>query len=102
MTLVPQHVRFVQMQWRDLRRHLFAKFGRTKARAIYRGARQRSVSLHKLSRYLRKKGILNVHRFLAPLSSLNRKLSSALERWKKSMDLLGQGQGRNGINRKEM
>jgi hypothetical protein len=79
--LVPKHIRFAHTNWKSLRLYLIRKFGDTTGMATFRGARRRRKSIHTLCRFLRRKGIPNVHRFLRPLK-LNQKLRDALDAWK--------------------
>ena len=79
--LFPQHIRFVQMNWKSLRWYLIRKFGNKRGRAIFRRARRKRRFIHNVCRFLRRKGIRNVHRFLQPLT-LNKTLREALDVWK--------------------
>jgi hypothetical protein len=74
-----KHLRFVDLDWRRLKQHLAKKLGDETDRVIVR-ARRRAASLRRLRRYFRKKGVVNVHRFLLPLA-LNEQVSRALNKW---------------------
>jgi hypothetical protein len=77
--LYPKHIQFVEFDWEKLRLHLAKKKGEN-AQSILVGALSRANSMGRVSRYLRRKGIQNVHRFLVPLT-LNNKISQALNQW---------------------
>ena len=75
----PKHCQFVAVDWARLQQYLSRKPGDEGSRIIS-GARRRSGSLQKVRRYLTKKGVVNIHRFLVPLT-LNEEVSRALDRW---------------------
>lgn len=76
----PRHVRFVRFAWNRLRRYLERRFGQ-RCEAIMRVARRLAdLSVRRTSRYLRRKGVNNVHRFLVPLR-MNTKIDKALIEW---------------------
>jgi hypothetical protein len=76
----PAHIRFVEIDWRRLRTHVEKKYGKEHAAKILASARKRESSIHRVTRYLRRRGILNVHRFYRSLS-INKQIKRALERW---------------------
>lgn len=82
--VVPRHLQFRRVAWGRLRRHLFRRFGKASGLHVFRATLDRAYSLHRACRYLRQQGVNNVHRFLRPMSSFNRQLHEALERWKAS------------------
>jgi len=81
VAVVPDHIRFVRVSWKRLRRHLMRKFGRAKGRRLHRETRERAYSIHRLCRYLRNRGVHNVHRFLVEMA-INNQLRRALGDWK--------------------
>ena len=78
--IFPKHLRFVRFRWGALSRHLNGRFG-LRGEAILAAVRDKDdVSLARGSKYLRRKGVNNVHRFLEPLR-VNRSVEEALIRW---------------------
>ena len=75
----PNHFRFVAFDWSRLEQYLSKKLG-DEGRRIIAGAKRRSASLQRVRRYLNRKGVVNVHRFLTPLA-INQKAHRALDRW---------------------
>jgi predicted amidophosphoribosyltransferase len=79
---VHRHVRFVQVRWRALERHLVRRFGRRNGIAILEQARVKAdVSLQAVTRFLRRQGVNNAHRFLAPMRRINKVVEHALLKW---------------------
>jgi len=76
----PAHIRFVEMDWRRLARYLEKKHGKEEGERILRGAQKRSASIRRVTRYLRRKSVTNVHRFYMPLE-INKDVERALEDW---------------------
>jgi hypothetical protein len=76
----PSHIRFVQIRWSKLAKYLRRKFGKTESKLILRGAEKRAASIRRVARYLRRKGVLNVHRFYKDLE-INKDIERALENW---------------------
>jgi hypothetical protein len=77
--LCPKHVQLVDLDWNRLRRHLANKIG-DRGDDVFAGARQRKMSILRLQRYLRRKGVVNTHRLLLP-RAVNADISRALNRW---------------------
>jgi hypothetical protein len=77
--ILPKHFQVVDFDWDRLEHHLTNKFGNEGSRIIA-GARRRSGSLHRVRRYLKRHGVVNVHRFLVPLA-INEAVNNALDRW---------------------
>lgn len=75
----PKHVHFAEMDWEKLRLYL-AKRERQNGEAIFEGAVKRANSMRRVTQYLRRQRIPNVHRFLVPLA-VNKKVKQALETW---------------------
>lgn len=75
----PNHFQFVTFDWSRLEQYLHKKLG-DKGRRIVAGARRRSPSLQGVRCYLKRKGVVNVHRFFTPLA-INEKARRALDRW---------------------
>jgi hypothetical protein len=73
------HFQFVALDWRRLERYLSRRLGHESSRIIV-GARGRAASLRRVRRYLRRNGVVNLHRFFVPLT-LNEEVSRALDRW---------------------
>jgi hypothetical protein len=76
----PAHIRFVTIDWRKLARYLRKKNGKEEGRRILRKAQKRAASIRRVTRYLRRKGVTNVHRFYLPLE-INNDVERALEDW---------------------
>jgi hypothetical protein len=77
----PKHLQFVTVDWKKLKRHLRKRLG-SDAHALFTNAKSRATSARRVLRYLRRKGILNPHRFLVPLS-INKSVSNAFDRWER-------------------
>jgi hypothetical protein len=77
--IYPKHFRFAEFDWKKLSLHL-AKQRKENAESILEGARRRGKSMRRVTRYLRRNGIQNVHRFLVSLA-LNKEVVQALKRW---------------------
>lgn len=75
----PKHLHFVEFDWSRLEQHLNAR-SRAESRRIIAGARRRGASLRRVRRYLNRKGVVNIHRFLVPLA-MNKQVRRALDRW---------------------
>jgi hypothetical protein len=73
-TIYPRHLRFVDVDWHRLERHLRRKRHGT---ALIAGAQHRAASLSRLRHYLRRHGVANFHRFQAPLA-INKKIDRAI------------------------
>ena len=65
--LVPSHLSFEAISWRKLGRHLRRKFGQHDDALLQETRRRAENSLASAMRFLRRKGILNPHRFLYAL-----------------------------------
>jgi len=76
----PKHISFVKIDWKQLRKHLVNKFGKAAGKDIFEGARERKASIQRAARYLRRKGVCNVHRFYKPLA-INKDIKHALNKW---------------------
>ena len=76
----PQHLRFVEMDWQKLEQYLRKKHGKDAGKAILRRAQGRAASIQRVTRYLRRKDVTNVHRFYVPLA-INKQVRRALEEW---------------------
>ena len=77
--IYPKHVHFGEIDWRKLRSYL-AKRDPRDGEDIFQGALKRAKSMRRVTQYLRRKRIPNVHRFLVPLA-INAKVKQALEKW---------------------
>jgi hypothetical protein len=75
----PNHFQFVDFDWNRLEKYLSKRLG-DESRRIIAGAKGRSLSLQRVRRYLNRKGVANVHRFLVPLA-VNEKARRALDKW---------------------
>ena len=75
----PKHFQFVEFDWSRLEQHLNTRSS-IEGRQIIAGAKRRAASLRRVRRYLNRKGVVNVHRFLVPLA-MNERVSRALDRW---------------------
>jgi hypothetical protein len=80
----PKHVQFVDFDWEQLQLHLTRKMG-TRGHDVLVAAKKRATSVQRLARYLRRKGILNVHRLYLPLA-INKTIEFALRRWSRSFN----------------
>jgi hypothetical protein len=81
--ICPQHFQFVEVDWQRLQRQL-KKFG-SRGKYVLAEARTRAKSLSRVRRYLRRKGIVNFHRFLVPLP-INDEVNRALGRWARQFE----------------
>lgn len=78
--LIPAHLKFVVFRWERLEAYLARKFGRDGDRICEETRRKADCSLRAATRYLKKSGVANPHRFLASLK-INRDVREALRRW---------------------
>jgi hypothetical protein len=76
----PSHIRFVEVDWKRLRKHLMNKYGEEDGEEILKSARRRRTSIRRVARYLRRKAVFNVHRFYLPLK-INKDIKHALDDW---------------------
>ena len=77
---VEKHFRFVRIRWRALEGYLSHRYG-SQGRTILSSARAKArISLQSVTRFLKRKGVTNVHRFLTPLS-INRSVDEAFANW---------------------
>ncbi len=75
-----RHFRLVRINWRALEACLLRRFG-SRGEKILRAARRKAqISLRSVTRFLRRKGIANMHRFLRPMK-INRSIDQALATW---------------------
>lgn len=77
--IYPKHVHFAEIDWKKLRVYLAKREG-TNGEAIFEGAFQRAKSMRRVTQYLGRQRIRNVHRFLVPIE-VNEKAQQALETW---------------------
>jgi hypothetical protein len=77
--IYPKHVHFADIDWKKLRLYL-ARRGGKNGEAIFEGAVKRRKSMRRVTQYLKRHQIPNVHRFLVPLA-MNKKVKQALETW---------------------
>ena len=76
--ICPNHLLFIGIDWKRLDQYLSTNLDEGAQVSIE--ARKRVASLRRLRHYLRRKGVVNFHRFLVS-TPLNGKVSRALERW---------------------
>ena len=80
VNLCPAHIRFVGVRWENLKTYLDRRFG-ADGRVISEEARRRAeISLRRATRFLSRKGVPNVHRFVRPLR-MNRGVQIAMRGW---------------------
>jgi len=77
--IYPRHVQFVQVDWTRLEQHISQRLG-SRAKWAINEARRRASSICRLRRYLRKQGVVNFRRFVAPLP-INDEIDHALGNW---------------------
>lgn len=77
--ICPKHLHFADIDWEKLRVYLAKREGKN-GDAIFEGAFKRAKSMRRVTQYLRRQRIPNVHRFLMPLA-INEKVKRALETW---------------------
>jgi hypothetical protein len=77
--IYPKHVHFADIDWEKLRVYLARRRGKN-GEAIFEGTVKRRKSMRRVTQYLRRHRIPNVHRFLVPLAA-NVKVKQALETW---------------------
>ena len=80
-SILPAHLKFVTIRFKALRRHLRRRFGEHGDVLLEKTREIASQSLHSALGYLRRKGIHNVHRFLAPMTQINAALERAVDDW---------------------
>ncbi len=74
------HVRFVRFDWNALERYLIGRFG-DEGHSILEKARVNArISLRFVTRFLQKREIPNIHRFLLPMR-INEAVDEALTKW---------------------
>jgi hypothetical protein len=81
--ICPQHFQFVEVDWQRLQRQL-KKLG-SLGKYVLAGAQKRANSLSRVRRFLRRKGIVNFHRFLVPLP-INSEVNRALGKWARTFE----------------
>jgi hypothetical protein len=74
------HLKFVFVRWKRLRRYLVRKFGDRRGKALLQAARDRSQSLQRVSQFLTRQGVANPHRFLRPMK-INKSIRQAMRAW---------------------
>jgi len=78
--IFPKHLCFVRFNWKAVRAYLRRRFG-TRGNAITRTTKLKAtISLRNATRFLRRKGVRNVHRFLVSMG-INRAVEEALANW---------------------
>jgi hypothetical protein len=77
---VRNHVRFVRLQWSALEPYLRRRFDLLGAEILEEAHRRARISLRSVSRFLRRNGVHNVHRFLAPMR-INQIVDDAISEW---------------------
>jgi hypothetical protein len=75
-----KHFLFVRIDWLSLARYIERRFGQQSDTILHRARRKARVSLSAVSRFLRKTGVNNVHRFLTPMK-INKSIDEALTTW---------------------
>lgn len=75
-----KHFRFVRIDWSSLESYVERRFGQQSDTILLRARRKARVSLSAVSRFLRKTGVNNVHRFLTPMN-INKSIDKALPTW---------------------
>jgi hypothetical protein len=77
---VRDHVRFVRFDWNVLERYLIERFG-DEGHSILEKARVKArISLRFVTRFLQKREVPNIHRFLVPMR-INAAVDEAITRW---------------------
>jgi len=75
----PKHLQFVDLDWERLKEYLTRNLG-DEGNRVNAGAGRRADSMRRVRRYLLRKGVVNLHRFLVPLA-INDEVRRALDRW---------------------
>jgi hypothetical protein len=83
VAIFPRHLRFAEVSWTCLEQHLSRRYGSSTPEILLQAKRKSRGSLHSASRYLRRKGVRNVHRFFR-LLSVNQLVENALHDWAKN------------------
>lgn len=78
--MVPKHFRFVCFRWKALRRYLDGRSDLDAAATVSKAKAEARISLTKALKYLRRKGVVNVHKFLMPMR-INQSVTKAITRW---------------------
>jgi hypothetical protein len=82
-SILPAHLKFVQLRFKALGRHLRRRFGE-RGDVLLEQTRARSTeSLHSAMAHLRRRGVHNAHRFLRPMTRINAALERAIDEWAK-------------------
>jgi hypothetical protein len=76
--ICPRHLLFVDVDWKRLGQYLSNNLD--EGQQISVEARRSAASLRRVRRYLKKKGVVNFHRFLVPMP-VNEEVGRALKRW---------------------
>ena len=79
----PEHFTFAKVRWRALRHYLKRRYPSEAAETLAQTKKRARVSLRRAMQYLRQKGVVNRHRFLAPML-INRRIENALSVWSMS------------------
>jgi hypothetical protein len=76
--ICPKHLLFVAVDWKLLTQYLSNNLD--EGRQVGVEARECAASLRRVRRYLKKKGVVNFHRFVVSMP-LNEEVGRALKRW---------------------
>jgi hypothetical protein len=87
--LYPGHIQFIDFDWQRLESYLDRKLG-SQSYKVLRGARKRDTSVQRVARYLRRRGVHNVHRLYRPVA-INNIIERALRKWSRDFNESGVG-----------
>jgi hypothetical protein len=76
----PDHIQFVRFRWEALEKYLTRRFGQQGMNILEQARAKARVSLRSATRFLRRKQVNNVHRFLVPMR-INKAIDAALTKW---------------------
>jgi hypothetical protein len=78
--IFPNHFQFVRFRWEVLAKYLTRRFKQQGIDILEEARAKARVSLRSATRFLRRKRVNNVHRFLVPMH-INQAIHAALTRW---------------------
>jgi hypothetical protein len=79
-SVCPDHIQFVRFRWEALAKYLTRRFGQQGMDILEQARAKARVSLRSATRFLRRKRVNNVHRFLVPMR-INKAIRAALTKW---------------------
>jgi hypothetical protein len=78
--ILPNHLRFVRIDWKALHRYLERRFGERADSLLSKAGQKADRSIHSALHFLRENNVNNPHRFLVPMR-INKTIEAALTNW---------------------